>query len=78
MFKAIASAVATGAMMALTTGQALAVECLPKACADTGTGGTTGGSAPEIELAAGLAAVAVLGCIGLVVREKFLRDRSKS
>lgn len=69
MIKAFATTVATSAMLALTAGQAFAIDCLPKACTDGG------GSAPEIELAAGLAAVAVLGCVGLVVREKFLRDR---
>ncbi len=78
ILKALAGAgVAT---MALTT-QAAAQICLLGICIGGGGGGGGGGGstpvpeAPEINVAQGMAAVAILVCAALFLRERFLRQR---
>jgi hypothetical protein len=62
--------------MALTT-QAAAQICLLGIClgGGGGGGGTPVPEAPEINVAQGLAAVAILACAALFLRERFLRQR---
>jgi len=67
------------ATMALTT-HAAAQICILGIClgGDGGGGGGGGGGvpeAPEINVAQGLAAVAILVCAGMFLRERFLRQR---
>lgn len=64
------------ATMALTT-HAAAQVCILGICLGGGDGGGGGGTvpeAPEINVAQGLAAVAILVCAGLFLRERFLRQ----
>lgn len=72
--------VALGALVALPllAGQASAnIFCLliPALCqTGGGSGGTT--AVPEIDVTQGLAALAIVAVMGLIMREKFLRARA--
>lgn len=75
--KTLAKTIAAGVMATLAmTSQASAL-CILGIC--IGGGGSTGGGggaipeAPEINVAQGLAAVAILICAALFLRERFLR-----
>lgn len=74
ILKALGGAIA--ATMALTT-QAAAQVCILGICLGGGGGGGGGTvpEAPEINVAQGLAAVAILVCAGMFLRERFLRQR---
>lgn len=75
--KSVAGAFA--ATMAMTT-HAAAQVCILGIClgGDGGGGGGGGGGvpeAPEINVAQGFAALAILACAALMLRERFLRQR---
>ena len=65
------------ATMAMTT-HAAAQICILGICLGGGDGGGGGGGvpeAPEINVAQGFAALAILACAALLLRERFLRQR---
>jgi hypothetical protein len=70
---------AAAAIAAMTT-KASAEICLLFVCVggDDGGGGGGGGQfeAPEIDVSQGFAAVAILACVLLLFRERFLRQRT--
>jgi len=73
--KSLAGALA--ATMAMTT-HAAAQVCILGICLGGGGGGGGGGGtpeAPEINVAQGFAALAILACAALFLRERFLRQR---
>lgn len=73
--KSVAAMVA--ATMAMTT-HAAAQICILGICLGGGDGGGGGGGvpeAPEINVAQGFAALAILACAALLLRERFLRQR---
>lgn len=77
IMKSLAGAIAV--TLAMTT-QAAAQVCILGICLGGGGGGGGGGNggipeAPEINVAQGLAAVAILVCAALLLRERFLRQR---
>lgn len=76
MLKTFLQAAAGVAMTFATTAKASA-GCILIICLPIIPGGETGGAdhAPEIDPVQGVAAVAVLVCVGLIMREKF---RAKS
>jgi hypothetical protein len=71
---------AAAATLAFTT-HAAAQVCILGICLGGGDGGGGGGGgggvpeAPEINVAQGLAAVAILVCAAMFLRERFLRQR---
>ncbi|HRP11809.1 MAG TPA: hypothetical protein PLK37_12305 [Terricaulis sp.] len=72
--KSVAGALA--ATLAMTT-HAAAQVCILGICLGGGGGGGGGGvpEAPEINVAQGFAALAILACAMLLLRERFLRQR---
>ncbi len=71
--KSVAGAFA--ATMAMTT-HAAAQVCILGICLGGGGGGGGGvPEAPEINVAQGFAALAILACAALMLRERFLRQR---
>lgn len=72
------AALGVGATALMTT-RAAAEVCLLFVCVGGGGGGGSGGdapAAPEISMTHGLAALAVLACVALLLRERFLRQRA--
>ena len=76
MKKFIQASVATVAMTFAMTAKASAAICVLFLCLPTPGTGTTD-HAPEIDPVQGVAAVAVLICVGLILREKFRGQRAK-
>jgi len=73
---------AIGAVVALAAGatQASASTCILFVCFGSGGTGDTGGApeAPEIDVTQGFAALAILVCAVLFLRERFLRQRTNA
>ncbi|MGE3142831.1 MAG: hypothetical protein AB7L65_05885 [Hyphomonadaceae bacterium] len=77
--KAAQIAAGVAAFTAFGVAQASAEICILNIICLGGGGGSGGGTphAPEIDLTSGLAAAAVLACVGLLLRERFLRARKQ-
>jgi hypothetical protein len=75
MHQVVKSILGAGAMLAITAKQASAEVCLLFICVGGGTGGGGTPEAPEIDVAQGFAALAILACAALLLRERFLRQR---
>ncbi len=86
MKKVIKSVLGAGAILATMTTHAAAETCILFLCLGGGGGGSGGGgsggggggapSAPEIDASQGLTAIAVLAVAVLLMRERFLRQRT--
>ena len=80
MFKMFArSGLGAAILLALSAAKASAETfCVLGLCITIGGGGGDTSHAPEFDPAQGFAAVAVLICVALVLREKFLRARQSA
>jgi hypothetical protein len=77
--RVVKSILGAGAILAATTANASAQTCWWIFCwGGGGGGGGTTPSAPEIDATQGLAALAILACAVLFLRERFLRERAAS
>ncbi len=78
MKKLIKTLVGAAAVLAMTATSASAQICILFICFGGGGGGggsTQPPSTPEIDVSQGIAAVAILACVILVLREAYLRQR---
>ncbi len=73
----VKSVLGAGAVLAATTTQAAAQTCILFIClGDGGGGGSTPPSTPEIDASQGLTALAIVAVAVLLLRERFLRQRT--
>lgn len=82
MNKLVKSVLGAGAVLAATTTHAAAQTCILFICLPGGDGGGGGGggtpppSTPEIDASQGLTALAIVAVAVLLLRERFLRQRT--